>query len=158
MLEALSYCINIPSHNLPMGPDIPANYKAAVFESKDSKLTTKEIPLEYPKHGEILIKVLACGVCYSDVEVQKGNFGNDLLVSIFLLSILIFLRDSIHLTHSNLPVLLSRDMRSLATSSHCALERLILQLATESEVHGTEDTMVCILNCESRLLPLLTGF
>lgn len=69
-----------------MEPDLPTDYKAAVFESKDSKISIKEIPLEYPKHGEVLVKVLACGVCYSDVEVQKGNFGNELLVSIFLWS------------------------------------------------------------------------
>jgi D-arabinose 1-dehydrogenase-like Zn-dependent alcohol dehydrogenase len=68
-----------------MEPDIPTTYKAAVFESKDSELTITELPLEYPKHGEVLIKVLACGVCHSDVEVQKGNFRNDLWVSFFLL-------------------------------------------------------------------------
>ncbi|KAK2755076.1 hypothetical protein FQN54_006605 [Arachnomyces sp. PD_36] len=62
---------------MPTEPDIPTAYNAAVFESKDSQLSIKEIPLEYPERGEVLIKVLACGVCYSDVEVQKGSFGND---------------------------------------------------------------------------------
>lgn len=81
-----------------MEPDIPQDYNAAVFESKDAKLTIKEIPLEYPKHGEVLIKVLACGVCYSDVEVQKGSFGNDLLVPISSHRVLIFSGNNFGLT------------------------------------------------------------
>ena len=81
-----------------MEPDLPTEYKAAVFDSKDSKLSIKDIPLEYPKHGEVLVKVLACGVCYSDVEVGKGSFGNELFVSPFILTLSFPLRRNYLLT------------------------------------------------------------
>ncbi|KIW21454.1 hypothetical protein PV08_02034 [Exophiala spinifera] len=55
---------------------LPKEYKAAVFEAKGQPLTFKQIKLELPKPGEVLVKVLACGVCHSDVVVQHGLFGN----------------------------------------------------------------------------------
>lgn len=55
---------------------LPKTYKAAVFESKDSKLTIKDIELKQPERGQVLVKVLATGVCHSDAGVQAGAFGN----------------------------------------------------------------------------------
>ncbi|KAK5456136.1 hypothetical protein LTS15_005455 [Exophiala xenobiotica] len=57
-------------------PNLPKEYKAAVFEAKGEPLTFKQVPLELPKPGEVLVKVLACGVCHSDNAVQHGLFGN----------------------------------------------------------------------------------
>ncbi|KAG4428921.1 hypothetical protein IFR05_015597 [Cadophora sp. M221] len=55
---------------------LPKTYKAAVFEKANSPLTIKDLPLEAPSAGEVLVKVLACGVCGSDSGVQSGGFGN----------------------------------------------------------------------------------
>lgn len=59
-------------------PDLPTEYKAAVFESKGAPLTFKQVKLEQPTDGlvrrypslvlhlltpaQVLVKVLACGV------------------------------------------------------------------------------------------------
>jgi D-arabinose 1-dehydrogenase-like Zn-dependent alcohol dehydrogenase len=59
-----------------MAPNLPQEYKTAVFESKGAPLTFKQVKLELPKDGEVLVKVLACGVCHSDAVVQQGGFGN----------------------------------------------------------------------------------
>ncbi|PGH17619.1 hypothetical protein AJ79_00980 [Helicocarpus griseus UAMH5409] len=59
-----------------MEPEFPLSYKVARFDAKGEPLAIKSIPLEYPKHGEILVKVLACGVCHSDVLVKDGVAGN----------------------------------------------------------------------------------
>jgi len=58
-----------------MAPNIPKSCKACVIEKAGAPWTIKEVPVEEPKHGEILIKVHACGVCSSDVGVQQGHFG-----------------------------------------------------------------------------------
>lgn len=59
-----------------MAPSLPKDYKVALFESKGAPLTFKQVKLELPKTGEVLVKVLACGVCHSDVAVQQAAFGN----------------------------------------------------------------------------------
>lgn len=55
---------------------LPKTYKAVVIEEKNGPMTLKDVPLERPKQGEILIKVLATGVCHSDSLVQPGIMGN----------------------------------------------------------------------------------
>ena len=55
---------------------LPKNYKAAVFEKKGAPLTVKDVPLKEPSVGEVLVKVIATGVCHSDAGVQSGAFGN----------------------------------------------------------------------------------
>lgn len=65
-----------------MAPNLPKSYKAAVFESKGQPLTIKEVPLEQPKEGQVLIKVLACGVCHSDSFVQHQLMGSPLYVQL----------------------------------------------------------------------------
>ena len=59
-----------------MAPSLPKSYKAAVFKAKGEPLTIEEIAFKEPIEGEILIKVLACGVCRSDEDVQQGIFGD----------------------------------------------------------------------------------
>ncbi|EEH03657.1 alcohol dehydrogenase [Histoplasma capsulatum G186AR] len=59
-----------------MEPEFPLSYKVAQFDAEGEELCIRTIPLEYPKHGEILVKVLACGVCHSDVLVRDGVAGN----------------------------------------------------------------------------------
>ncbi|KAK2039454.1 alcohol dehydrogenase GroES-like domain-containing protein [Colletotrichum somersetense] len=55
---------------------LPKTYKAAVVESKSAPLKIVEQELEQPGPGLILVKVLACGVCHSDVGMQEGGFGD----------------------------------------------------------------------------------
>lgn len=58
-----------------MAPTLPKSYKAACFEKKGQPLTFKDVELKQPEDGEILIKVLACGVCRSDEAVQDEAMG-----------------------------------------------------------------------------------
>ncbi|KAF7911407.1 uncharacterized protein EAF01_002914 [Botrytis porri] len=55
---------------------LPKTYKAALFEKADSPLVIKDIELRQPSVNEVLVKVIACGVCHSDAVVQSGGFGN----------------------------------------------------------------------------------
>lgn len=55
---------------------LPKTYKAAVFEKQGEKLVIKDIELKQPEAGSILVKVLASGICHSDVNVQIGAFGD----------------------------------------------------------------------------------
>ncbi|KAK5085629.1 hypothetical protein LTR05_004916 [Lithohypha guttulata] len=61
-----------------MPSNLPKTYKVAVFKEKGSPLTFEERELKQPGDGEVLVKVLACGVCHSDVVVQHAAFGNPL--------------------------------------------------------------------------------
>lgn len=48
--------------------------KAGVFYSKND-LRIEEIPKPSPKKNEVLIKVMACGICGTDVHIFKGDKG-----------------------------------------------------------------------------------
>jgi D-arabinose 1-dehydrogenase-like Zn-dependent alcohol dehydrogenase len=56
--------------------ELPKTYKAAVFESKGAPLTIQERPLQLPQPGQVLVKVIATGVCHSDSMMQDGSLGN----------------------------------------------------------------------------------
>lgn len=55
--------------------ELPKNFKAAVMTDVNKPLEIKELPMLEIKAGEILVKVLACGVCHSDSDVLAGHFG-----------------------------------------------------------------------------------
>jgi len=57
-------------------PSLPKTYKVASFEKVNDPLTIKDVPLQHPSAGQVLVKVLASGVCGSDGHVQAGAFGN----------------------------------------------------------------------------------
>jgi D-arabinose 1-dehydrogenase-like Zn-dependent alcohol dehydrogenase len=59
-----------------MAPDIPKTCRAVVIEKPGAPWTIKDVPVEHPKSGEVLIKVHACGVCHSDSFLQQGAFGD----------------------------------------------------------------------------------
>lgn len=48
--------------------------KAAVFYGKHD-LRIEEIPVPEPGYGEVLIKVMACGICGTDVHIFNGDEG-----------------------------------------------------------------------------------
>lgn len=58
-----------------MTSSLPQTYKAAVFKKANDKLTIEDVQLKQPEEGQILIKVLANGVCHSDAMVQTGVMG-----------------------------------------------------------------------------------
>ncbi|KAF2028803.1 alcohol dehydrogenase [Setomelanomma holmii] len=59
-----------------MAPSIPKTCRAVVIEKPGAPWAIKEIPVNQPKQGEVLIKVHACGVCHSDSFLQQGAFGD----------------------------------------------------------------------------------
>ncbi|OJJ71063.1 hypothetical protein ASPBRDRAFT_207703 [Aspergillus brasiliensis CBS 101740] len=54
---------------------IPQTFKQAVFRSAGTSLVIEEVPLTPPGPNEILVKVEACGVCFSDVYAQNNVMG-----------------------------------------------------------------------------------
>jgi len=56
--------------------NLPKTYKAAVFESANSPFVLKDIELKHPSPGQVLVKVIAVGICHSDAGVSAGAFGN----------------------------------------------------------------------------------
>jgi hypothetical protein len=55
---------------------LPKTYKAAVIEKANAPFTIKDVELKMPKAGEVLVKVIATGICHSDAGIQAGAFGN----------------------------------------------------------------------------------
>jgi len=55
---------------------LPKTNKVAVFEKANGPLVLKDVPLQSPDAGEVLVKVLASGVCGSDALINSGSFGN----------------------------------------------------------------------------------
>lgn len=58
-----------------MAPTHPQTYKVAIFNKANDTLSIEDREWTEPKEGEIVIKVLANGLCHSDVMVQAGDFG-----------------------------------------------------------------------------------
>ncbi|KAH7143525.1 alcohol dehydrogenase GroES-like domain-containing protein [Dactylonectria macrodidyma] len=54
---------------------LPKSYKAWQVQKAGDPLNLEIFELKQPGAGEILVKVLACGVCHSDVGMQRGEFG-----------------------------------------------------------------------------------
>lgn len=54
-------------------PELPETYRCIVVKSKGADFEQETRKLVAPKKGEVLIKVLACGVCHSDSIVTQGH-------------------------------------------------------------------------------------
>lgn len=52
---------------------IPKTMKAAVVREFGKPLSIEELPVPQPKEGEILIKVVASGVCHTDIPAANGE-------------------------------------------------------------------------------------
>lgn len=59
-----------------MSPTLPKTYKAVQLTGKNSGFKLVDLELKAPSKGEILVKVLACGLCFSDVALESGEFGD----------------------------------------------------------------------------------
>ena len=53
---------------------MPTTMQAAVAHQLRAPLTIEALPVPTPGHGEILIKVTACGVCHSDLHAVDGDW------------------------------------------------------------------------------------
>ena len=56
---------------------LPKSYKAVVVDKANGPHTLKTVDLKQPSANEVLIKSLACGVCFSDVGIASGHFGDN---------------------------------------------------------------------------------
>ncbi|KAI0169995.1 alcohol dehydrogenase [Hypoxylon sp. FL1284] len=55
---------------------LPKTFKAAVLEKKGEPITIKDVELKQPGPGQVLVKVIACGVCHTDVFEGAGFLGD----------------------------------------------------------------------------------
>jgi len=53
---------------------LPKTYRAAVVNSAGANFQVIERPLQPPGDGEVLVKVLACGLCAGDTHLKDGHF------------------------------------------------------------------------------------
>ncbi|KAL6721979.1 hypothetical protein ACLMJK_001084 [Lecanora helva] len=58
-----------------MASQIPKKHRAAMFKETGGPLVVEEIETKTPQEGEVLVKVLACGVCHSEIVAQSNMFG-----------------------------------------------------------------------------------
>ncbi len=61
-----------------MTSSIPKTHKAAVFKENMGPLVLEEVETKQPVEGEVLVKILATGVCHSDALTQAQAFGTPL--------------------------------------------------------------------------------
>jgi Zn-dependent alcohol dehydrogenase len=57
---------------------LPKTFKQAVFKELGGPLVIEEANLIPPGPGEILVKVEACGVCFSDTSARSNILGGGL--------------------------------------------------------------------------------
>ena len=62
---------------------LPKTYKCAVFKAAGQSLVMEDAPLKLPGYGEILVKVEACGVCFSDMYAQINVMGGGLYALLY---------------------------------------------------------------------------
>ena len=54
--------------------------KAAVLYEPNKPMVVETIDLEEPKEGEVLVRIVAAGVCYSDYHIMLGEWTHPLPV------------------------------------------------------------------------------
>ncbi|CAJ2500769.1 Uu.00g036220.m01.CDS01 [Anthostomella pinea] len=64
------------NHHTMSSTSLPKTYKVACLEKAGEPITIKDVDLKQPEPGQVLVKVLACGVCHSDLFVQGGHLGD----------------------------------------------------------------------------------
>ncbi|XJR87954.1 alcohol dehydrogenase catalytic domain-containing protein [Elizabethkingia anophelis] len=53
---------------------IPKTMKAAVVQGYGEPLKIQEVPVREPGRYEVLVKVMACGVCHTDLHAVDGDW------------------------------------------------------------------------------------
>jgi propanol-preferring alcohol dehydrogenase len=52
---------------------LPGTMKAMILENQNQPLKLKIVPVPQPEEGQVLIKVIACGICRTDLHVIDGD-------------------------------------------------------------------------------------
>jgi succinate semialdehyde reductase (NADPH) len=52
---------------------VNGSMRAVVLEAPETDLRVENIPVPEPRRGEVLVKVMACGVCHTDLHVIKDE-------------------------------------------------------------------------------------
>ena len=55
---------------------LPKTYRAARVLKLGEGPQMVSVPLQLPGPGQVLVKVLACGVCFSDLVLAQGHLGD----------------------------------------------------------------------------------
>jgi len=55
--------------------DIPKSMRAMVLDAPGKPLRLAELPVPNPGAGQVLLKVLACGVCHTDLHILDGELN-----------------------------------------------------------------------------------
>ena len=50
--------------------------KAAVLYEPNTPMVVETIDLDEPQEGEVLVRIVAAGVCYSDYHIMKGEWSH----------------------------------------------------------------------------------
>ncbi len=53
---------------------LPKTMKAAVVNQFGKPLSIEQVPVKEPGRGQILVKVLACGICHTDLHAAEGDW------------------------------------------------------------------------------------
>ena len=53
---------------------IPKKMKAAVIHEFGKPLQIEEMPVKEPGENQILVKVITCGVCHTDLHACEGDW------------------------------------------------------------------------------------
>jgi propanol-preferring alcohol dehydrogenase len=56
--------------------NLPVSMNAMVFERQGSPLVYKKLPVPAAAHNQVLIKVIACGICRTDLHIIDGELNN----------------------------------------------------------------------------------
>ena len=51
-----------------------ATMRAAVVTRFGEHLDLRDVPVPVPKHGQVLVRVRACGVCHTDLHTVHGDW------------------------------------------------------------------------------------
>lgn len=51
--------------------------RAAQIEAPGSPLKFVQIPIPEPQAGDVLIKIMACGLCHSDLHIVDGDWTSE---------------------------------------------------------------------------------
>jgi propanol-preferring alcohol dehydrogenase len=62
--------------------------KAAVVTAFKKPLEIKQVEIPKPGPNDVLVKLIACGVCHTDIHVANGGKKrNNLIISIYIIFI-----------------------------------------------------------------------
>jgi len=65
--------MNFTSTDTEPRDDLPLRMRAMVFEAPGKPLTLKELVLPQPSTQQLLVRVIACGVCRTDLHIVDGE-------------------------------------------------------------------------------------